>query len=301
MAKLDGGGTGGGTGGAKIDGGAVDAAVAVDSSVTPDASVAIDLLPVVIDTGVADAPIGQDAPIALDTAKIDAGSFDTGFPVACLGNVSINFAALAPYWVDASTACGAASFASNALTLTRRGACSSVSAGGAMNLNPARWRLCGDFDVRVNFNLLDFTVPVGGSQGRYATIRASDPSGSDSITIERYDLPVGNNACGRAPSTETYKAWTTDSTNCGGSATFVATSDMTGAFRLTRTGATVTSYYLSGVDGGSGGSWVAVKSDTSMTTTPWTLGFYLGYDDGPDATDMSVAFSSLDVVSASAP
>jgi hypothetical protein len=275
--------------------------VAVDSSVTPDASVAIDLLPVVIDTGVADAPIGQDAPIALDTAKIDAGSFDTGFPVACLGNVSINFAALAPYWVDASTACGAASFASNALTLTRRGACSSVSAGGAMNLNPARWRLCGDFDVRVNFNLLDFTVPVGGSQGRYATIRASDPSGSDSITIERYDLPVGNNACGRAPSTETYKAWTTDSTNCGGSATFVATSDMTGAFRLTRTGATVTSYYLSGVDGGSGGSWVAVKSDTSMTTTPWTLGFYLGYDDGPDATDMSVAFSSLDVVSASAP
>src|ERR1019366_19633 len=71
MAKLDGGGTGGGTGGTKIDGGAVDATVAVDSSVTPDASVAIDLLSVVIDTGVADAPIGQDAPIAFDTTRID--------------------------------------------------------------------------------------------------------------------------------------------------------------------------------------------------------------------------------------
>jgi hypothetical protein len=71
MANLDGGGTGGGTGGAEIDGGGVDATVAVDSSVTPDASVAIDLLYVVIDTGVADAPIRQDAPIAFDTARID--------------------------------------------------------------------------------------------------------------------------------------------------------------------------------------------------------------------------------------
>jgi hypothetical protein len=49
----------------------VDVAVGVDSKVTPDASVSIDLLPVVIDAGVADAPIGQDAPITLDTAQID--------------------------------------------------------------------------------------------------------------------------------------------------------------------------------------------------------------------------------------
>jgi hypothetical protein len=77
-AKLDGGGTGGGTGGAKIDGNSVDVAVGVDSKVTPDASVSIDLLPVVIDAGVADAPIGQDAPITLDTAQIDSGAKATG-------------------------------------------------------------------------------------------------------------------------------------------------------------------------------------------------------------------------------
>ena len=152
--------------------------------------------------------IGQDAPIALDTAQIDSG-----FPVACLGNVSIDFAALAPYWVDVSTACGAASFASNALDLTRSGACTSVHGGGAVDLNPARWQLCGDFDVRVNFNLLDFTVPVGGTQTRNTGIRASDPSGSDGIAIERYNQPVAN-PC--PPSTQIYKAWTTDSTDCLG-------------------------------------------------------------------------------------
>jgi hypothetical protein len=50
MAKLD----GGGTGGANIDGGSIDAAAAVDSKVAPDASISIDLLPVVIDAGAAD-------------------------------------------------------------------------------------------------------------------------------------------------------------------------------------------------------------------------------------------------------
>ena len=48
-------------GGAKIDSDLVDAAVGVDSKVTPDASVSIDLLPAVIDAGVADAPIGGAA------------------------------------------------------------------------------------------------------------------------------------------------------------------------------------------------------------------------------------------------
>jgi hypothetical protein len=54
----------------KIDGGSVDAAVGGDSKVTPDALVSIDLLPVVIDAGVADAPIRQDAPIASPDAVI---------------------------------------------------------------------------------------------------------------------------------------------------------------------------------------------------------------------------------------
>ena len=80
----------------------------------------------------------------------------------------------------------------------------------------------------------------------------------------------------------------------------VTTTDTTGTFRLTRTGATVTSYYLSGADGGSG-SWVAVTSATGMTTTPWTLAIYTGYDVGGDATDMNVAYTSLEIASAGAP
>jgi hypothetical protein len=222
------------------------------------------------------------------------GSGGAGGGAACLGNISIDFAALAPYWIDSSAACGSASASANALHLTRTGTCTSAQVGGAVTLDPSHWKLCGDFDVQVNFNLVAFTVPVGGTQTRYAVVRATDPSSTSGIALERYNAPVAN-PC--PPSTQNYKGWSTTSTDCGG-ATMVATTDTTGKFRLTRVGSTVTSYYYSSAGSG---SWVAVHTGTGITTTPWSLVFYTGYALGADMTDMSVTYSSLMITSSSAP
>jgi hypothetical protein len=46
---------------------------------------------------------------------------------------------------------------------------------------------------------------------------------------------------------------------------------------------------------------VAVTSATGMTTTPWTLAIYTGYVVGGDTTDMSVAYTSLEIASPALP
>jgi hypothetical protein len=38
-----------------------------------------------------------------------------------------------------------------------------------------------------------------------------------------------------------------------------------------------------------------------MTTTPWTLAIYTGYVVGGDTTDMSVAYTSLEIASPALP
>jgi hypothetical protein len=232
--------------------------------------------------------------VAYDNFHFSAACNRAGGGAACLGNVSIDFAALAPYWIDSSAACGSASVSAKALQLTRTGTCTAAREGGFVTLDPSRWKLCGDFDVQVDFNLVAFTVPTGGTQTRYAVVRAGDPSSTSGIALERYNAPTANTC---PPSTQNYKGWSTTSVDCGG-ATMVATTDTTGKFRLTRVGSTVTSYYDSSAGNG---SWVAVHTATGITTTPWGLVFYTGYALGTDRTDMNVTFSSLTITSGSAP
>ena len=220
----------------------------------------------------------------------DAGPEGDGGPV-CLGNVSIDFSSLAPDWVNVSATCGTAAVSNDSLVLTRDGTCSSDSGGGAVSLSDPL-RLCGDFDIRVAYDLTTFPYPTAG--GRYASVRAYDPLDStNGITLERFD----NDQCTNVAIA--YKGWTTNSSGCV--APHIATTDTTGTMRLTRTGTTVTSYFFTPDDAG-GGSWTQVMTDT-LTTTPWALEFYTGYNPpgSGDTQNQSVSFSNLVITSANTP
>ena len=301
MASLDGGGTGGGAGGAKIDGGSVDAAVAVDSKVIPDASVAMDLLPVVIDAGVADAPIRQDAPIASPDAVIAMDSAvdspgDGGF--TCLGDVS-SFADFATYWVDGSTLCGSVNVSGGTVTLTRKGGCAtdagSTNTTARTVLSP-QWKLCGDFDIQVAYHMTAFQVPT--TDWDSATLRAYDPAQgpedlfspnkNNGMASERWDNASFN------PS-QTYKAYTTNANDSDSSVVHVATTDSAGIFRITRNGTTVNAYYASPAGAGAdGGTWILLKSAT-LPSTPWTVELYTAA--ASDTVDQTVELSGFAVSS----
>jgi hypothetical protein len=203
-----------------------------------------------------------------------------------------------PTWVDASTACGTASFADNGLTLTRDGTCTTDQSGGFIQLDPTRWQVCGDFDMTVDFDLATFDVPASGS--RWLAWHTYDPVNSgNGVSLERYNVGLG----GCYPSTMTYKSWTNSSTDCTG-AIFRSTTDINGTMRVTRVGSTVTSYTKVNGDAGVGdagpGGWSSFATNTGMTTTPWTIVFYMGVYNG-DGTAASATFSNLSIKSASTP
>jgi hypothetical protein len=289
---------------------AADGSDAADTSPPVDGGVKTDAPDAPLDDGVVPADAGDAAADASDaTAEAGDAAEDTGLDAggdaadgspaadagaACLGNTTIDLTALAPYWLNASTACGTATVSGEGLTLTRTSGCSADQQGGWVKLDGSKWRLCGDFDVRVDFNLTTFPVPPGGS--RWAALRAFDPASSSGISLERYNDNLG----GCYPASNNYKSWTTSSTDCA-SSIFRATTDASGTFRVTRSGSTVTSYTWAGVDAGADGSgWSAFDMGTGMTTVPWSIEFYTGVYNG-DTTTQKVTFSNLVITSASTP
>lgn len=232
--------------------------------------------------------------VSLAACSSSSGSASNDQSVACIGNVSIDFASLTPDWLDTSTACGTATAASGSLDLTFDGTCDANSEGGIVTLDAKAGQLCGDFDVQVDLNLETFSIPTAGS--RWAAFRAYDPAGMDGISIERYDVAQ----LGCRASTQNYKGWSTsaNASECGPGTRFVATTDATPRLRLTRSGSTVTSYYSD--DGG--GSWQPDVSESGATTTPWSLIIYTGKTQASaDTASQSVSFSNLSIVSASRP
>ena len=245
----------------------------------------------------------SDAPADADDAdapgRVD-GAVDAG--AACIGNVVIDFASLSPYFVNGSTTCGSASVAGNALVLQHNGTCSQTL-GGVVRLDSSRYQICGDFDIRVDFDLKVFSIPT--SISRFAVVHAFAPNPTNGIALERYNI-AATYSCVSAR--ETYKAWTSNSTDC--SSTFRPSSDRTGTFRFTRVGTTVTAYYFAsadagvadaGEDAGGGALWVPIRSATTVST-PWGLEFYTGYSaNGGDPAPQTVHFSNLRIISSSSP
>lgn len=223
---------------------------------------------------------------------------------ACLGNLTIDLISRTdlssgvPYWVDASTACGTATFEDDGVRLSRDGTCTADQQGGFLQLDPTQWQLCGDFDMTVDFDLAPFSVPANGS--RWLAWHTYDPAASSNgIALERYNVGFG----GCYPSTMTYKSWTASSSDCSG-AIFRSTTAVTGTLRVTRVGSTVTSYTQVNGDAGVGdaaaGGWSSFVTATGMTTTPWTIAFYTGVYNG-DGTAATARLSNLVIKSASTP
>jgi hypothetical protein len=235
--------------------------------------------------------------VAYDNFHFSAACAGAGTP-ACLGNATIDLASLAPYWVNKSTACGTATFASDGLTLTRSASCSADQQGGFIQLDPAKWQVCGDFDMTVDFNLTQFAVPPSGS--RWVAWHTYDSSASaNGISLERYNVGLG----GCYPSTMNYKTWVTASTDCTTSI-FRSTTDVTGTLRVTRVGSTVTSYTRVAGDAGTGdggtADWSTFVTGTGLTTIPWTMVFYTGVNNS-DGNAQTVKLSNLVIKSASTP
>jgi hypothetical protein len=149
-------------------------------------------------------------------------------------------------WIQSSNACGAPAEVAGELQLAQTDGCP----GGyvAVELDPARFEIDGDFDISVNYRLPNFSVPVSPDD-RATGLRLVDNSGGSYAAMERYNRALGD--CN--PGTQNYKAWFTNSQNCYSGVHWAATSDAVGKFRITRSATVVTDYYWSG-------SWVALNT-----------------------------------------
>jgi hypothetical protein len=277
----------------------IDAGSTAESGPSPDVSSPVDASDATTDATI-DATIDVASDVA-DAPTEAEGAVDAG--AACIGNVTIDFASLSPYFANVSSTCGAASVSGNALVLQQNGTCNQ-GVGGWVRLDPSRFRICGDFDIRADFDLTTFTIPTNGS--RYAVMKAVTSDGSNSMTLERYDISA-TNSC--VPAKENYKAWTTSSLDCGQATFKPAASVVKGAFRITRVGTTVTGYYLSSGDAGAsdaaledaGTFWTPIRTVTTVTT-PWGFELYTGYtQNGGDPAHQTIRFSNLRILSGATP
>ncbi len=210
------------------------------------------------------------------------------FAAPCIGTYTDAFpgSTLEPFWTSNST-CGTIQVTGGQLVLTKTSGCEAYG-GPYVAQDSTVTVLCGDFDVRVDFNLVIYPVPTDGDL--VAGLRVYQSGGPWAGTIERYNRALG--ACN--PSTQNYKAFSTNSDNCGGSSavTWLPTTDETGSFRLTRTGSTIGMYY------GSGGGWALLRSDPVVTSNLYAF-LYLGTNGGLN-TAATVAFSNFSMVSGTA-
>jgi hypothetical protein len=157
------------------------------------------------------------------------------------------------------------------LVLTRPSGCDLLD-GPEVRLDPG-FIVCGDFDIQVDFDLINWPAPTVEHQASLFVV-----SGTEPFVIER--VRAGStNSC--RPYLDAYKSWQYIRDNC--SASWASTSDLQGKFRITRTGNSVQSYYWNG------SSWVLLRTGT-ITTTLVTMGLSTSSTDGTAAT---VAFDNL--------
>ena len=102
-----------------------------------------------------------------------------------------------------------------------------------LHLNIAQYKICGDFDIIVDYELIDFIGGNSSGQGCNAGIEVSNISGGSSFNIVRWSEDRGYR----------FDAY---ATTLGASGVYHPTNDQQGALRLTRTGSVVDAYYLQG-------------------------------------------------------
>lgn len=126
------------------------------------------------------------------------------------------------------------------LELTIPAVITGPDAYGALRL---RCGIAGDFDIQVDYELLTWSAQAGVRSGISTDLGAM---GRHSFASFEY-----NGA----------ESYVSDQSPGAGRILYQATSDVTGALRVTRVGNTVTDYYWDGVD------WSALQSTTASTAT----------------------------------
>ncbi len=114
-----------------------------------------------------------------------------------------------------------------------------LAPGCATNLSyypdPNQIRICGDFDARIDFDLVSFPATTGNA-ARWASFGVN--IGGQNSVVERVvrDVPY---SC--APYINYYKLWSGSSDDC--TSTSIATDDTTGRMRITREGTTLRMFF----------------------------------------------------------
>jgi len=139
---------------------------------------------------------------------------------------------------------------------------------GKLHFTP---QILGDFDARVYFR--DLSLPWSGNGSPGNMIELYTQVGSDVSTAVRANFPPVSGS--------DYHMFTTyPSNNQYG---HVATSDTSGALRLTRTGSMMTGYYLDH----DGVTWDQIAASANFLTGPVALALHLGNCGTPDAISVT--------------
>lgn len=220
---------------------------------------------------------------ATNEFRLPMNNENSASTACCLGNITDDFSdgTLGPLWLDIST-CGSANESGGQLVLDKQAGCGGTSFVQVYT-DPSSYQLCGDFDVQVDFALVDWPAPAIARFVSFSTRSLADGTG---MSIERFRNAF-TEPC--TPFLEQYKAWDVNSSNCA--STMIPTSDMTGKFRLQRTGSTISAYFWNG------SGWTFARS-ASVDTGPMYLTMYSGSD---DAGSHQVRMDNLVIQSSPAP
>lgn len=214
--------------------------------------------------------------ILLSVAVLALAGLQPAEAEVCAGNASIDFngGTLSPY-LRPYQSCGSVAVSAGRLVISKPNCVGDPAA----TMYGTNYKVCGDFDISVDFDLPNFTVPPSGS--RWTGLDIFTMSLTHYAIAERYNR-FATEGC--TPSTSNYKFYTTVPGNC--SATLIPTTDTSGKLRIRRTGTTLKFYYWNG-------SWVEGLTATG-TDEPVTFALSSASD---GATAQETRFDNLVVVS----
>ncbi len=210
----------------------------------------------------------------------------TAFAAQCVGNTTMDFNdGQLDYRLytakDAACASMSSSVIGGRLSIVRP---SGIGSNCAMSANLAPGlEICGDFDIRLDFDLVSFPTPASG-RARYATMYVWDQCGGGYVGIERF-LASSAGTC--LPYANSYKIFQNVTDACV--ATYVPTNHASGKFRIARTGTTWNVYFWTG------SAWTLARTTTGGTG-PVGVSFYTG-GNSPEAQE--VRFDNLEIQSES--
>jgi len=159
---------------------------------------------------------------------------------------------LGPY-LTASPACGSVAIQSGQIVLFEDG----CSEGPSATMHGTGRRLCGDFDVSVDFELVSFGVPPSGTS-RWAGLYLYTVQGVRYAAAQRYNQNWGSPCY----ASENYHFYITDPDTCATPTNAIVglgfNEGDSGKLRIQRTGTTLSFYYW---DGG----WELAMTGTAST------------------------------------